>query len=150
MERSSWIMIGSVVIGAVLIVMGGIQMGKDASSGSGSNAIAAANGAKDEAAKSVLQNAVEAANTYSIQGGTYEGWTPAQGRSIEPSIRWAGSTPARANVVSIDLATGEQLVMSTKSVSGKPFCIGDNAGVVVYGRMDGAGATTATSCTGGW
>jgi hypothetical protein len=149
MERSSWIMIGSVVIGAVLVVMGGIQMSKDASSSSGSNVIAAANGAKDEAAKSVLQNAIEAAKTYSLTG-TYNGWTPAQGRSIEPSIRWAGSTPARANVVSIDLAAGDQLVMSTKSASGKPFCIADNAGVVAYGRMDGAGATAATSCTGGW
>lgn len=149
MERSSWIMIGSVVIGAVLVVMGGIQMSKDASSSSGSGALAAAGGAQDEAAKSALENAVEAAKTYAV-AGTYNGWSPAKGQSIEPSIRWAGNTPAKANVVSIDLAADDQLVMSIKSASGKPFCIADNAGVAVYGRVDAAGATAATSCTGGW
>jgi hypothetical protein len=148
MERSSWIMIGSVVIGAVLVVMGGMQMGKDASSKT-SGPLAAASGAQDAAAQSSLESAVEAAKTYAISG-SYDGLTPGRGTSIEPSIRWAGDTPAKANVISIDLAAGDQLVMSTKSDSGKPFCIADNAGVVAYGKMDGAGATAATSCAGGW
>jgi hypothetical protein len=148
MERSSWIMIGSLVIGAVLVVMGGMQMSKDASSHT-SGPLAAASGAQDEAAKSALENAVEAARTYAVSG-SFDGLTPGRGQSIEPSIRWAGDAPAKANVVSIDLAAGDQLVMSTKSASGKPFCIADDAGVAVYGKVDGAGATSATSCTGGW
>ncbi len=148
MERSSWIMIASVVIGAVLVVMGGMQMSRDASSKT-SGPLAAAGGAQDAASQSALESAVEAAKTYAISG-SYDGLTPGRGKSIEPSIRWAGDTPAKANVISIDLAAGDQLVMSTKSASGKPFCIADNAGVAVYGKVDGAGATAATSCTGGW
>jgi hypothetical protein len=151
MERSAWIVVGSAVIGAVLVVMGVLQMGKDASSGgsadiTGGGALEAADSAKDQAAQSALRNALASAKTYFVEGASYDGWTPAQGQSIEPSIRWAGSDPVRLNVVSIDVASGEQVVMSTKSASGKAFCVADTPSGDVYGSVDASKAV----CSGGW
>jgi hypothetical protein len=148
MDRSGWIVIGSVVIGAVLVVMGVVQMGKDASSAdsTGGSALSSADAAKDQAAQSALTNALEAAKTYFVEGATYDGWNATQGQSVEPSIRWTGANPVRPNVISIDVASGEQVVMSTKSASGKAFCIADTPSGDVYGNVDASEAV----CSGGW
>jgi type II secretory pathway pseudopilin PulG len=108
-----------------------------------------ASASQDKAAQSALRNALAASKTYFTDGDTYTGLSPTTAASIEPGLTWTGRAPATMGAVSIDLADGSQLVLSTVSASGQPFCVGDNAAVgTTFGTMDAAAANTATDCGG--
>ena len=101
-------------------------------------------------AQSTLTSALQAAQTYFAESSSYAGLNPSSAQSVEPTIRWTGGSPARVNVVSIDLAAPTEVVMSTKSTSGTSFCIGAGPTGTVYGSVDAAGATSVASCNGAW
>jgi hypothetical protein len=101
-------------------------------------------------AQSTLTSALQAAQTYFSESSSYAGLNPTTARAVEPALRWTGGSPARANVVSIDLAAPTEVVLSTKSTSGTSFCIGAGPTGTVYGSVDAAGATSVASCTGVW
>lgn len=95
---------------------------------------------------------MDAAKTFFTDGDTYEGWAPETAASIEPSLLWFGNGPAIPEAVTINLATGYRVVMSTLSNSGQVFCIADDplGPGTVFGRSDGFGAQDASDCSGGW
>lgn len=101
-------------------------------------------------AQSTLTSALQAAQTYYSESSSYAGLNPTTAQSMEPTIRWTGGSEARVNVVSIDLAAPTEVVLSTKSTSGTPFCVGAGPSGTVYGSVDAAGATSVASCTGAW
>ncbi|MGH2636823.1 MAG: hypothetical protein ACRDHU_11860 [Actinomycetota bacterium] len=116
--------------------------------------------AQDRAAQSDLRNALVAAKTYFTENETYTGFDLAAARTWEPALAWNGDAPAAVDVVSIDLAAGDEIVMSTLSASGQPFCISDDvsssdpatleADGVSFGAVDALGARTASDCSGTW
>jgi type IV pilus assembly protein PilA len=111
--------------------------------------------AQNRAAQSNLRNALAAAKTYYTDGDTYAGFTETVGEGIEPSLDFEPDGAATVDVVTINLASADEVVMSTESSSTDDFCIGDNtlgpanAGTV-FGSVDAVGAAAVTDCTGSW
>lgn len=111
--------------------------------------------AQDRAAQSNLRNGLTAAKAFFTDNETFVGFDSDLDGSvaanegagdIEPSLTWnAGATVA--GEVSIGDLGGDTVVLTTESQSGTFFCIGDDAGVNVFGELD---AATAAACTGGW
>jgi hypothetical protein len=148
MERSTLLVVGGVaVIGILaLVVLGKVVNGSGSDETSlipGADTISEGEGAKDQAAESALRNAAVAAKTFFVENGAYDGWTPTEAQTIEPSIRWAADGPAAPGVVSINVATGTQLVMSTKSASGQALCVAEGPTGEVFGHVDASTAPCA-------
>ncbi len=113
--------------------------------------------AADRAAESNLRNAITAAKIYFSDGTTYTGFNVgANARDIEPGLNWVTTpnTAATVSTVTIDMAGGGDVVMSSLSTSGSPFCIaGDVAGGggVHFGKLDAQGAASSADCPNvGW
>ena len=111
--------------------------------------IAAIKTAQDKVAQSLLRSAMVSSKSYFLDRATYAGFDPAAGASIEPAFHWTGDGGAAVGAVSIDLADAGQLVLSTRSQSGRPFCMADGgAAGIISGSVDARGASSASACTG--
>lgn len=102
--------------------------------------------AQDRSAQSDLRNAMTAAKAYFVAGDTYDGFDPPAAEAIEPNILWMWNQPAEAGLVTINLARGDVVVLSTRSESGAAFCIAEESAVIVYGRKDAVDARGAADC----
>ena len=113
-------------------------------------AVTAIKAAQDKVAQTLLLSAMVASKSYFIDGATYAGFDPSAASAIEPALDWTGDGFATVGAVSIDLANGAQLVLSTRSQSGRPFCIADGGSTgPISGSVDAMGASSAATCTGG-
>jgi hypothetical protein len=112
-------------------------------------AIAAIKAAQDKVAQSLLLSAMVSSKSYFVGEATYAGFDPGAASAIEPGFKWSGGGAATVGSVSIDLADGPQLVLSTRSQSGRPFCMADGApSGIISGSVDAKGASSAAACTG--
>lgn len=149
--QRTWIVAGSIVVGAFIVAAALVVTAKDEpKDGVQTSEVAAARTiARDRAAQSALRNALAAAKTHWVDGSTYLGFDPDTAAAIEPSLIWSADSPAVVGVVTIDLTSDTDVVMSTVSQSGQAFCIADSVvtGVVTYGTFDAHGTR---SCDGGW
>jgi type IV pilus assembly protein PilA len=159
MERGPWIIGGSIVLAAAIVAMALLVVLKDDPAEPERPGVASAilegaeQRAQDRSAQSSLRNAIAAADVFFTDGDTYAGWGPEVAGQIEPYLAWSSDAPTAVDVVSINLANAEQVVMSTLSASGQPFCIAKNVapgGGQYLGTVDAVGATSATACAGGW
>jgi Tfp pilus assembly protein PilE len=148
-NQTRMVAIGVIVVGVLLV---GIFLKVALSGSQPTDQTETADIAKTQntQAQSTLTSAMQAAQTYFAESSSYAGLNPSTAQSVEPSIRWTGGSPARVNVVSIDLAAPTEVVLSTKSASGASFCIGAGPSGDVKGSVDAAGATSVASCTGAW
>jgi hypothetical protein len=111
-------------------------------------------GSADSKAQGLLMNASGEAIVVSIDAGTFAGLDRQALTTLDPSVRVAGDVPARVGIVSINLASQDGLVMSTKSRRGKSFCVSvTGLGLASFsppegGTVDAHGATSAEGCTG--
>ena len=111
-------------------------------------------GSPDQQAQELLMNVSSEAIAISIDGGTFASVDTTALSSMDPSVRVAGDVPARVGVVSINLASADGLVMSTKSRSGKTFCVSMTGTAVANfappsgGTVDAQDAASPTDCTG--
>ena len=147
MGRGSWI-IGAVIVAIVINAMTNIVT----EARSPSREAPASAEAQDQAAQADLRNALAAAKTYFTDDDSYKGFDPTVGAMIEASLSYAGDRAATAGVISINLVTKTEVVMSTVSHSGQAFCIADAAtgSGTTFGRVDAAGAKSSVACNGGW
>jgi type IV pilus assembly protein PilA len=111
--------------------------------------------AADRAAQSNLRNGMTAAKIFFTDSSTYTGFNVGtNAQDVEPGLNWVTANgPATISTVTIDLATGGEVVMSTVSASGVPFCIAGDTGVggVHFGRIDAVGAASSADCPNvGW
>lgn len=160
MQRTSWIIGGSVVVAVVIVAVALFALSKDETPAErlgDETAGVVVNGAQeraqDRAAQSDLLNAMAAALTYFVDADTYTGWNPNSAPQIEPYLEWSGDGPVEKGMVSINYATGDQVVMSTMSESGQAFCVAYDAASgagTLFGRADTDGATDTSACAGGW
>ena len=67
-----------------------------------------------------------------------------------PSIHAAGDITAKVGVVSLNRAGTDGAVLSTKSRSGRVFCVAllTTGGQPMTGSVDAHGATSIADCTG--
>jgi hypothetical protein len=147
MGRASWV-IAAVIVVIVINPMTNIVT----EAGSPTREAPAGAEAQDRAAQSDLRNAFAAAKTYFADDDSYKGFHPTVGVMIEPSLSYAGDRTATLGVISINLVTKTEVVMSTVSDSGRAFCIADavRGSGTTFGRVDAAGARSSLACNGGW
>ena len=152
MQRTPWII--GVVIVLAIVVNAMMNIANEARSPD-REAPASAE-AQDRAAQSDLRNALAAAKTYYTDDDSYKGFDPTAAAAIEDSLSYSRDRPATAGVISINLVTRTEVVMSTGSDSGRAFCIADVASGsntvtgTNFGRVDAAGANSSAACDGGW
>ncbi len=84
--------------------------------------------AQDRAAQANLRTALAAAMTQWAQTGDYNGFDATAAEGIEPSLDWQdnGTDPV-GNQITIQAATGSQLLLVTHSASGTYFCLAQQA-----------------------
>ena len=112
-------------------------------------AIAAIKAAQDKVAQTLLRSAMVSSKSYFLDRATYAGFDTAAATSTEPAFKWAADSAATVGAVSIDLADAGQLVLSTRSQSGRPFCMADGGATgIISGSVDARGASSAAACTG--
>jgi hypothetical protein len=110
-------------------------------------------GPADAQAQGQLMNAVSTATILSVDGGGFANFTPAAASQFDSSQKLVVGRPARVGVVSIDLASADAVVLSTKSGSGRFFCVSLRASQAfmatpVGGTVDAFGATSVEDCSG--
>jgi type IV pilus assembly protein PilA len=108
--------------------------------------------AQDKAAESNLRNGLVAAKTYFTDNDYYAGangtFNASAGSTIEPSLSWVDGGAAAINEVHVKGVNATQVVLTTLSASGTPFCIADDSTAGThFGKVD---AADYASCTGGW
>jgi type IV pilus assembly protein PilA len=111
--------------------------------------------AQDRAAQALLRTGVVAAEAYFVDGQTYTGFDSAGvPEGIEGSIAWVyPSALATKGTLTINLANGPELLMSTLAESNSAYCVGmsnPSAGDIYRGSVDGHGAGGANACIGSW
>ena len=107
--------------------------------------------AQDRAAQSELMNALVTASVNLTNRDTYTGFDPRTATLIDPSLTYVGDEPASVDVVSINLADGGDVVLSTLSASGQAFCIANNISAgETRGTVDAQGAMGVSDCIGDW
>lgn len=152
MQRTPWI-IGVVIVLAIVI---NAMMTIANEARSPDRQAPASAEAQDRAAQSDLRNALAAAKTYYTVDDSYKGFDPSDATAIEASLSYSGDRPASAGVISINLVTKTEVVMSTVSNSGQAFCIAEVASGsntvtgTTFGRVDAAGVKSSAACDGGW
>jgi len=101
--------------------------------------------AADGAAKANLKNAMTAGVSYYVGNGSFTGFdTPGNADLEDSSIDWLYGGAAQRGRVTIDLAEGEYLVLSSASDPARTFCIAISyaaPAVQIRGGIDGDGAT---------
>jgi len=144
-----------VAVAAILLVSRDEDAARPGRSSRSQNAqVDAPDLAADRSALDDLRIALLTAKTHYTTGSTYEGLDVELARSIEPGLSWYANEPAHVGGVTINLATDDDVIMSTVSESGQVFCVserdeGPDSGWY-QGRMDGFELTDATACSGGW
>jgi hypothetical protein len=132
----------------------GIMGGGSTSSFSsiGSPVPAPPGGADSQAHELLLRALGDAIAVSGGAGGTFSAVEPSALTSADPQLRADGDVPARVGVVSINLASERGLVLSTKSKSGRSFCLSmvSASGLAPPdgGTVDAHGATSVEDCTG--
>jgi hypothetical protein len=99
----------------------------------------------DVGAQADLNNAVQVAQMYFAENGSYTGFTPQAAAGIEPTITFTAG-PAASGTVSIRGVTATSVVLVTATARG-PLCAAAESSAVSFGRTD---AQSPAQCTGGW
>jgi len=109
--------------------------------------------AADRAAQSELRTGLAAGLTYYAE---YADWTlfdDVEAESAESSLEWIdGGAPATGEI-SIEIHTGQNLLLVRESMSGEFFCvaqIASNPATLRGGGPTFADVDTIAECTGGW
>lgn len=107
----------------------------------------------DSGAQSLLLDASTVAMVIALDEGgtTFVGLTAEQMRELDPSVKVVGDAPARVGVVSLNYAGDDGAVLSTKSKSGRAFCVtvtSNAASAPLAGSVDAHGATSLKACAG--
>jgi hypothetical protein len=100
--------------------------------------------ARSAEAQGTLAAAMQAAQLYFSEEGTFAGFTPEVASAGEPSITWT-TGPATANQVSIRGASATGVALVTSAAPGTFACVAANGPAVTYGSQD---AATPTACSG--
>jgi hypothetical protein len=131
----------------------GIIGGGSSSSFSSVGSSVPAPGDADTQAQELLFRALgDAISLTTSTGGSFADVDGLTLGGMDPGLDVVGDVPARVGVVSIDLASHDGLVMSTRSRSGRSYCISmasaTGFSIPEGGTVDAHGATSVRDCAG--
>jgi hypothetical protein len=95
----------------------------------------------DMAARRTLVDALDAADVYAAEEGSYAGFGPSDARALAPEIEWAASPAGERDlVVAVDRATHGSVRVLTISGSGAALCMQrDGTGRTTWAQVDRSG-----------
>jgi hypothetical protein len=100
--------------------------------------------ARGAQAQSTLATAIEAAQLYFSEEGTFAGFTPEVASAREPSIVWTVGSAAVGRV-SIRGASATGVALVTSTAPGTFACVAANGPSVTYGTQDAAAPAACTA-----
>lgn len=100
--------------------------------------------ARSAEAQSTLAAAIQTAQLYFSEEGTFVGFTPEVATAREPSIAW-NAGPATVNQVSIRGASETGVALVTSTAPGAFACVAADGPAVTYGTQDAAAPAACTS-----
>ena len=109
--------------------------------------------AADRAAQSEVRTGLVSAMAHYVQGRTYDGFDVPTAQANEPSLAWMAPGPPGEMQVDIEIASGDFLLLVTKSRSGMYFCLAQISGNPLTERGKSLNFTDVDSiaeCVGGW
>jgi type IV pilus assembly protein PilA len=109
--------------------------------------------AEDRAVQTDLRSSLAAAVTYWAESGSYTGLDVVTAKAAEPQIDWQPAGAVAPGQIAIQVATGPNLLLVSRSASGTYFCVSQVATNPATDRGSGAAFTNVDSiaeCTGGW
>lgn len=115
--------------------------------------LAARTRAQDRAAQSELRTGLAASLTYFAEAGDWTSFDDVEGEAAEPTLEWIDGGDPSVDEISIEVHSGQDLLLVRRSGSGSYFCVAQVAGSPATQR--GGGATfadldTVAECDGGW
>lgn len=108
---------------------------------------------ENRAAQEDLRSGLVAAMAYYTQGETYSGFDVAEAQAAEPQLSWINGGIPAIGQISIQVASGSDLLLIGLSKSGTYFCIAQVAGSPVTikgGDPSFANVDTVAECDQGW
>lgn len=111
--------------------------------------------AENRAAQTDVRSALVAAMSYYTDGDTFTGFGLPQAVATEPQLNWVASNPGGPSVgeISIEVASGQQLLLVTRARSLTYWCIAQVGGSPVTQRGGStvfANVDTVAECSQGW
>jgi len=108
---------------------------------------------EDRAAQANLRTGIAAALTEWSNSASYTGFTLAVAEAVEPALHWKDNGAPGTGQILIQVASGPDLLLVTKSGSGAYFCLRQRVNTPVWESGHGAhfaDVDTLAECTGGW
>jgi type IV pilus assembly protein PilA len=108
---------------------------------------------EDRATQADLRSSLAAAMTYWAESGTYTGLDPATAKAAEPNMDWQPADTSAPGQITIQVASGPNVLLIAPSKSGTYFCMAQVANNPATDRGRGptfATVDTVAECTGGW
>jgi type IV pilus assembly protein PilA len=107
----------------------------------------------NRAAQSDLRSGIVAALSFASDSDSFTGFDVSAAQALEPQLDWMGSGAPTTGQISIQLATGRELLLVARSGSGTFYCAAKLA--TSPDTSLGSGAAFAdvdqvTECAGGW
>ena len=85
----------------------------------------------------------------STSNGAFDRVDKGSTATTDPTLKVLGDVPARVDVIGVDHIGSDGVVVSTKSSSGKVFCIAVPADPIpITGSVEAQGATSISDCSG--
>lgn len=110
--------------------------------------------AQDRAAQTDLRNGYLAAATYYAQAQTFTGFDVPTARSVESSLIWTvGGAAPTGRQITIEVASGNSVLLTELSASGMYWCIGQIPASPLTERGGDASwsnINTTATCNQGW
>ncbi len=109
--------------------------------------------AADRAAQTDLRTGLVAAMTHYTKNQSYTGFDTAAAYAAESGLNWVQQTDPAIGQIDIEVASGTDLLLVTRSSSRTYFCVTQVATSPATAKGQGAAYTdvnTIPQCTGGW
>lgn len=109
--------------------------------------------AADRAAQSDIRTGLITAMSHYVQDRSYTGFDVPTAEAVEPSVNWMAPGPPDETDVDIEVASGDFLLLVTKSRSGTYFCLAQIKGNPLTERgksVNFPDVDTVAECVGGW
>ena len=109
--------------------------------------------AADRGAQSDLRTGLAAGLTYYAQFGDWTQFDDVAAEAAEPSLEWVDGGAPPPGEISVQIHSGQDLLLVRESLSGAFFCVAQirtNPATLRGGGATFADVDTIAECTGGW
>ena len=141
-EGGLGVVVGLVLVAGIIAAAGFVLVGRSQTD-EAKRDVQQIDTASSAQAQSTLAAAIQTAQLYFSEEGTFVGFTPEVATAREPSIAW-NAGPSTVNQVSIRGASATGIALVTSTSPGAFSCVAADGPAVTYGTRD---AATPAACT---